>query len=1102
MATNIVQMTDGTGNKQYPVTSAEAVGMPDGSGNLTNYLDKRVTEYNVSVLHPTSGSGGSNKYTLETAIAQVPSKYRSVGIKCAFINESGKPECWKYQGGSWVVGSFVPVEVINELNISFLYPTNGVGGTNKYDLATAITRVPLEYRTIVGLKITFINNDTTLAETWVYNGGVFTNINTWSESNDSEKIIEVENESLQSVSAVLNGGVVANLISSKHTYIDGYTNTVSVSYNSMRWNKNSYVEEDSELYGITVTFETVPSDVKIYAINMSGLSANGRLLDTVYPDNSGEKTQYLLLKKTASVNKGEYIGIITNSVKYRTSDSGRNDGYLCQFSSSDLSNGTARLVNIELDYIISLKKRSEIQGLNSLSKQIENIKSDIVNITKITEEISKPFNITSLFLQYYKPLNDGNLVYNTDSGIFTFDVRNLNVDSLIKIKRDIAVDGVQYLWYRKYPINPLYPTTFITDEYIIGKISEVSESLDEEVTIPQDVEALVIQTVSNNSVEVSTNVNIIDELKQCDIDINNQVTVLSEGGNLAKVVSTILSFKVDEYVNVLPTNTSNGNLYANNSSLVLEDGTLNSVSIALETTTADIDVYIYAINQIKQQVRLLGAFKTVGLEVETFELSNANVYSGEYIALESKSKIKYKGTGGLYYGKKFRVVKGELQINETGNFNGELYYTISLNSFVNFTGLSKLNDEVLSNKNRIESLEISLNHPYVLLQEDNLTSDNGNWEFGNESWNYSVEGVTPKNYGAEYYARNKKVYHSDRRFMRVRVKLGSDSFFRIPCSYGTGINSGEGASCFGVDMSNKKLIIYASTNPLDTQYSAVGYDLNNELDTTEIPTKMIGNREYIVELHKFGTTSTLILLDTLTGQKVSVSHDGWGCGRQNELYGFYAVRGTMPIFQKFEVYSFDNPDIVFVGDSITEGVYVYDRTQRYAELFRTTNPDKCVVISARGGDTIDGILKKFDTEYNIYKPKLMSVLIGENGGNTPEKLQQLIDKCSAINCDIIIHRRSCTNRLSAEDLITSNNQIADTGKNGARFDIATALNNDPSQGANPELLGEGDVPTACHPNIQGQREMYNRLLIDTPEMYYNIKSLDYNKILSNLGNLE
>lgn len=120
MATNIVQMTDGTGNKQYPVTSAEAVGMPDGSGNLTNYLDKRVTEYNVSVLHPTSGSGGSNKYTLETAIVQVPSKYRSVGIKCAFINEAGQGETWEWRGGSWNVSSFIRTDgsKLAEIDIS------------------------------------------------------------------------------------------------------------------------------------------------------------------------------------------------------------------------------------------------------------------------------------------------------------------------------------------------------------------------------------------------------------------------------------------------------------------------------------------------------------------------------------------------------------------------------------------------------------------------------------------------------------------------------------------------------------------------------------------------------------------------------------------------------------------------------------------------------------------------------------------------------------------------------------------------------------------------------------------------------------------------
>lgn len=59
---------------------------------------------------------------------------------------------------------------VTELNISELYPTQGIGGSNKYDLATAIAQVPAEYRSILGLKVTFTNNETSLTETWVYKG--------------------------------------------------------------------------------------------------------------------------------------------------------------------------------------------------------------------------------------------------------------------------------------------------------------------------------------------------------------------------------------------------------------------------------------------------------------------------------------------------------------------------------------------------------------------------------------------------------------------------------------------------------------------------------------------------------------------------------------------------------------------------------------------------------------------------------------------------------------------------------------------------------------------------------------------------------------------
>ncbi|MGN1216754.1 MAG: hypothetical protein ACI4TD_02140 [Phocaeicola sp.] len=79
-----------------------------------------------------------------------------------------------------------------EINISNLYPTNGVGGTNKYTLAGAIAQVSSEYRTIQGLKITFVNNETNKSETWVYNGGIFTTIDNWVLSNDSEKLYKLQ----------------------------------------------------------------------------------------------------------------------------------------------------------------------------------------------------------------------------------------------------------------------------------------------------------------------------------------------------------------------------------------------------------------------------------------------------------------------------------------------------------------------------------------------------------------------------------------------------------------------------------------------------------------------------------------------------------------------------------------------------------------------------------------------------------------------------------------------------------------------------------------------------------------------------------------------
>lgn len=73
---------------------------------VTDQFVNATMEYNVSKFHPTSGIEGSNKYTLETAIAQVPSEYRTIGLKCSFVGEEGQGETWEYIGGGWTVDNF------------------------------------------------------------------------------------------------------------------------------------------------------------------------------------------------------------------------------------------------------------------------------------------------------------------------------------------------------------------------------------------------------------------------------------------------------------------------------------------------------------------------------------------------------------------------------------------------------------------------------------------------------------------------------------------------------------------------------------------------------------------------------------------------------------------------------------------------------------------------------------------------------------------------------------------------------------------------------------------------------------------------------------
>lgn len=94
-----------TGNEELPFQEDRENGsitpnvlksfISSGKGGYISY----ITEYNVSIHHPSSGIDGSNRYTLEGAIVQVPEDIRMVGLKVSFLNNSGLVETWEFAGG-------------------------------------------------------------------------------------------------------------------------------------------------------------------------------------------------------------------------------------------------------------------------------------------------------------------------------------------------------------------------------------------------------------------------------------------------------------------------------------------------------------------------------------------------------------------------------------------------------------------------------------------------------------------------------------------------------------------------------------------------------------------------------------------------------------------------------------------------------------------------------------------------------------------------------------------------------------------------------------------------------------------------------------------
>lgn len=375
---------------------------------------------------------------------------------------------------------------------------------------------------------------------------------------------------------------------------------------------------------------------------------------------------------------------------------------------------------------------------------------------------------------------------------------------------------------------------------------------------------------------------------------------------------------------------------------------------------------------------------------------------------------------------------------------------------------------------------------YIEIFKDNFsTKDLFNWTF-NGSWNVVEGGIQSGANGEGNYMRSNRIYHYDKRRMRLKFSCGSDSVIRAFCSYGSSMNAGNGATGIILDFVSKKLTLCKTGDGTDSQLWGATINFSEELTSMEFPDKFGDAGDYILEFEKDELNISCTVFDCKTGHKVYVTHEGWGAGRLNQYFGVCPMSGTSIILKEFTVDALYNPDIVVVGDSITEGEGTTDKTKKYCSRLRTDCPDKTIVLSSRGGDTINGVISKFYTEYLLVKPKLISILIGANMNNTTELLNRVIWLSKLIGAKVVFHY---TSPQTNNDRMQANNQLIealDEQYRGARFDMSLLTDNDPwitesHPSLNVDLSLYSD--NYLHPNNDGHGEMYNRLKIDVPYFY-------------------
>lgn len=354
-----VKITKG-GQTVYPATVMDAVVHPD----LRVDASKLIEEVNVSKIYPTGGIDGTNKYTLETAIAKIPSSLRTVGLKCSFLDEGGELETWEYQGNnSLLVNNWKKVggSALEEArNICLVNYSGNIKDTR--------LSVPLRERKN-GLIISYKLNNKYILEQYYSESGM-TNDASWGEDSAWKSIVfngdMIEYiANLAGVRVILNAG--NNLFNEDNIQVNKALRNTSSGINLQDfngYNSSQFISvKPNTAYAISCgsgniytlgefSLDDIESNVKFTTLNSS---------DT-YIFTTSESTKYILVSVTAAtvnlmINEGNSA---LHYEKYKLSLYSDTFGNRINITEDNIPNSTISRDKLNNDVIEQLDKAGEL----------------------------------------------------------------------------------------------------------------------------------------------------------------------------------------------------------------------------------------------------------------------------------------------------------------------------------------------------------------------------------------------------------------------------------------------------------------------------------------------------------------------------------------------------------------------------------------------------------------------------------------------------------------------------------------------------------------------------------------------------------------------